>query len=85
MEGGGPMSTARVVSATAPEAGISRREARLRTSAILVLLGIAIEAASFVRVHPLAFLIFLGLGGLSIAAGIVMYLLALLEADRASG
>ena len=34
--------------------GMSRRERRLRVASLLVLLGMAIEALSFTRLHPLA-------------------------------
>ena len=65
--------------------GLTRRERRLRAASLLVLLGIAVEALSFLRIHPLAFLGFLMLGGLAIAAGVVMYLLSLLDGDHGAG
>jgi hypothetical protein len=73
---------ARVVGDVTAAAGLSRRERRLRFAALLVLLGMAIEAASFLTVHPLAFLLYLGLGGLAIVAGVAEYLFSLLDSDR---
>jgi hypothetical protein len=64
--------------------GLSRRERKLRLASLLVLLGIVIEALSFVRLHPLAFLGFLAFGGLAIAAGVVLYLLSLLDTDSST-
>ena len=51
---------------------------RIRTAAILVFLGLAIAGMTLLWESPVAFLVFLGLGGLLVAAGIVRYLLALL-------
>jgi hypothetical protein len=61
--------------------GLSRRERKLRIASLLVLLGILIEAFSFIGIHPLAFLGFLVFGGLALAAGMVSYLLSLLDTD----
>ena len=52
---------------------------RLRLAGILVVLGLIIEAWTLVWNSPIGFLIFLGVGGLLIAAGIVIYLLALIS------
>lgn len=54
-------------------------ERRIRLAAALVLLGIAIEAVSLMILHPLSFVVFAAFGALTIAAGIVVYLLALLR------
>ena len=56
--------------------------ARLRTAALLVLIGLLVEAGSLLRSHPTSFLVFIGVGGLALAAGIVLYLRALLRADE---
>jgi len=56
-----------------------RLERRLRISGILIALGLLTEAASLVRIHPLAFLSFMFIGGGFLAAGIVTYLLALVS------
>jgi len=54
-------------------------ERRIRLAATLVLSGIAIEAVSLFILHPLSFVVFAAFGALAIAAGIVVYLLALLR------
>ena len=46
---------------------------RLRISASLVLLGLAIELGSLMWHHPLSFVIFVGIGGLAMAAGILFF------------
>ena len=55
-------------------------ERRIRIAAVLVLVGIAIEAVSLRILHPLSFVVFAAFGALTIGAGIVVYLLALLRA-----
>jgi fucose permease len=50
---------------------------RLRLAGILVALGLAVEAATMFWPHPTSFLVFLGLGGLLVAAGVLLYLIAL--------
>ncbi len=55
-----------------------RLERRLRISGVLIALGLLTEAASLVRIHPLAFLSFMFIGGGFLAAGILTYLLALI-------
>lgn len=52
---------------------------RLRTSGILVILGLLVEALSLMWNHPLSFVVFLGLGGLLLLVGIVIYLTALVS------
>jgi hypothetical protein len=56
-----------------------RLERRLRISGVLIALGLLTEAASLVRIHPLAFLSLMFIGGGFLAAGIVTYLLALVS------
>jgi len=50
---------------------------RLRLSGLLVILGLIVEAITLFWAHPTAFLVFLGLGGLLVAAGVLLYLFAL--------
>lgn len=50
---------------------------RLRTAGTLIFFGLLIEAFTLTWNNPIAFLVFLGLGGLLIVLGIVFYLLAL--------
>ena len=50
---------------------------RLRLSGLLVALGLAVEAVTLLWSHPTAFLVFLGLGGLLVGAGVLVYLFAI--------
>ena len=52
---------------------------RLRLAGILIAIGLVVEAATLLKNSPIGFLIFLGIGGGLIFAGIVIYLLALLS------
>jgi hypothetical protein len=52
---------------------------KLRISGILVIAGLLVEALSLVWNHPLSFVAFLGIGGLLLAAGILLYLWALVS------
>ncbi len=47
---------------------------RLKLAGLLVGLGLLIEAATLFWSHPTAFLAFLLLGGLLVAAGVLLYL-----------
>ena len=47
---------------------------RLRLAGLLLGLGLLIEAATLFWPHPTAFLVFLLLGGVLVATGIVLYL-----------
>jgi hypothetical protein len=50
------------------------RERRLRGSAALVIGGLCVELFSLGWRHPLAFVVFVAVGGTLMAAGIVWYL-----------
>ena len=52
---------------------------RLRISGLLICIGLVIEAFTLTWNNPIAFLVFLGIGGLMIAAGILLYLLSLVS------
>jgi hypothetical protein len=54
-------------------------ERRLRISALCLAAGLLVELFTLFSARPTAFLLFVGLGGLLIAAGIVLYLLTLLR------
>ena len=54
-------------------------EKRLRISGVLIILGLLVEALCLAWRGPLAFLIFLGLGGLLLFAGIVIFLFSLVS------
>jgi len=53
--------------------------ARLRIASVLVFIGLLIEGFTLMWNNPIAFLVFLGLGGLLMFIGIVFYLLSLLS------
>lgn len=56
---------------------------RLRIAGTLVFVGLAIEAFTLTWNNPIAFLVFLGIGGLLILTGIVFYLLSLVSPSAA--
>ena len=51
---------------------------RMRWTALLMLLGLAIELVSLLWTHPTAFLLFAIVGGAFLAAGFALYLYGLL-------
>lgn len=51
--------------------------AKLRLSGALITLGLLVQALSLLWNHPLSFIAFIGLGGLLVAGGIVLYLFTL--------
>lgn len=53
--------------------------ARLRLSGIFIILGLIVQASSLLWNHPLSFIAFVTIGGLLLAIGIVLYLLALVN------
>jgi len=50
---------------------------RLQLSGLSVVLGLIVEAVTLFWSHPTAFLVFLGLGGLLVGLGVLLYLLAI--------
>jgi hypothetical protein len=54
-------------------------ERRLRISGVLIVLGLVVEALSLIRIHPLAFLGFMFVGGGLLVAGIAIYLYSLVS------
>jgi hypothetical protein len=52
---------------------------RLRIAGALIFLGLLIEALTLEWNSPMAFLVFLGLGGLLIGLGVVFYLFSLVS------
>jgi len=52
-------------------------ERRLQLSGIVLILGLLVEAVALLGRGPLAFIVFVGLGGLLLLAGIAGYLLSL--------
>jgi hypothetical protein len=57
-------------------------EGRIRLAALLLLLGLAVEAVTLSILHPLAFIAFASVGALLVVAGIVLFLLTLLAAGE---
>ena len=55
---------------------------RLRIAGTLIFLGLLIEGFTLTWNNPIAFLVFLAIGGLLIVLGIVFYLLSLVSASR---
>lgn len=59
----------------------TKLEKRIRLSGLLLIAGLLVELVSLHWSHPTAFLLFLLLGGLLMAAGIALYLLSLVSAE----
>ena len=53
--------------------------ARLRIAGTLIFVGLLIESLTLTWNNPIAFLVFVGIGGLMMIAGIVVYLLSLIS------
>lgn len=53
--------------------------ARLRLAGVLIFGGLLIEALTLTWNNPIAFLVFLGIGGLLIGLGMLVYLLSLVS------
>jgi predicted membrane channel-forming protein YqfA (hemolysin III family) len=62
-----------------PKSGIERR---LRISGSLIIAGLMVEIISLMWSHPTAFLLFLLLGGLLLALGIIIYLYSLVAREH---
>lgn len=58
-------------------------ERRLQFAGGLLLSGLLVEAISVVWTRPIAFIVFVGLGGLLFAAGILLYLYSLVSIKAA--
>jgi hypothetical protein len=56
---------------------------RLRLASLFVLTGLVVEGLSLLWNHPLSFFAFLGIGGLLIFIGILVYLAALVSTRSA--
>lgn len=57
---------------------------KLRTASAFIIIGILVEALSLLWNHPLSFVIFLGISGLLMAVGILLYLWALVSSGSRS-
>ena len=56
---------------------------RLRIAGVLIVVGLVIEGWTLRWNSPIGFLVFLGLGGLFIACGVLVYLLTLVAIPEA--
>lgn len=54
-------------------------ERRLQLAGILILLGLLVEAFCLFWTRPIGFVLFVGIGGLLLALGVLLYLLAVLS------
>jgi hypothetical protein len=52
---------------------------KLRVAGVLIILGLMVEGFSLLWNHPLSFLAFLCVGGVLLALGVLIYLLALVS------
>jgi hypothetical protein len=59
-------------------------ERRLQYSGILVVLGLVVEALCLLWIRPIAFVVFLGAGGLLSGLGVLLYLLSLVTARNST-
>ena len=57
-------------------------ERRLQFSGILLILGLLVEAGCLLWTRPLAFVLFLGVGGLLFGLGMLLYLLSLVSRSQ---
>jgi hypothetical protein len=58
-------------------------ERRLQFSGMLLILGLLVEAVCLFWTRPLAFVLFLGVGGLLLGLGMLLYLLSLVSRSQA--
>lgn len=60
------------------EVGINTR---LRVASILIVLGLVVELVTLAWNNPISFLVFLGIGGLLIFVGMIVYLFSLVSQE----
>ncbi|MGB9464733.1 MAG: hypothetical protein WBR10_06445 [Candidatus Acidiferrum sp.] len=60
----------------------NRLERRMQFSGILLILGLLVEVMCLLWTRPIAFVLFLGVGGLLIGFGIVLYLFSLVSENQ---
>lgn len=60
----------------------NRLERRMQFSGILLILGLLVEVLCLLWTRPIAFVLFLGVGGLLIGFGIVLYLFSLVSENQ---
>jgi hypothetical protein len=59
-------------------------ERRVQYSGILVILGLLVEVLCLFWTRPIAFVFFMGVGGLFLGLGVVLYLFSLVSANPSS-
>jgi len=57
-------------------------EKRLRTCGVLIICGLLVELISLKWAHPTSFLLFVIVGGLFMAAGMLFYLVSLVTSEK---
>ena len=65
-----------------PKASDNMLQRRIRLSAILVIIGLVVEATTFIWAHPTAFLAFAFVGCAFMGLGMLIFLYSLVSADR---
>ena len=58
----------------------ARLQRKLKTAALLLMVGLAVEGISLHWAHPTSFMLFIILGGVLVIAGIALYLIAIVTA-----
>jgi hypothetical protein len=59
-------------------------EQRIRISGVLLVMGLIIEAVSLAWANPTAFIVFVVVGGTSMAAGMLLFLYSVASQQKAS-
>ncbi|MBS1786167.1 MAG: hypothetical protein JST85_00490 [Acidobacteria bacterium] len=60
---------------------LNKIEKRIRLSGMLLIAGLLVELTTLNWSHPTSFLFFLGVGGLLMALGILVFLISLVSAE----
>lgn len=55
---------------------------KLQVAGVLIVLGLVVELLTLAWNNPISFIVFLGIGGLLMFAGIVLYLWSLVSMDQ---
>ena len=61
---------------------VNPMERRLQLSGILIILGLFVEALCLFWTRPIAFVLFLGVGGLLLGFGILVFLFSLVSRNQ---
>jgi hypothetical protein len=56
-------------------------ETRIKQAAILICAGLVVQLFTLLKIHPLSFVVFIGLGCPLTAAGILLYLASLVSSE----